>query len=318
MFALYELARGLAGQASVTDAGDVIAQHLRRLVPFSLSVLYLYDDKHDLLTARHAFGDMSPFVSDLKIALGTRVSGWVAANRQTIVNSDPVLDLGEVAKHGAQRLRSCLSAPLISNDKLVGVLSLYSTAERFSDDHRRIIEAVSTHLAHTFWRADDFNDSSANNSQTSFSTIDQFHQFLDSIKPESLKSSPVTVLYIDVVDMRALNEQYGRNGCDEIIRLVGRRLEQCLRTSDHLFQPAAQQFIAVISGTECDPAEVASRIRDTVCERPFAMRNNISLRINIDVRSVHIPPGTGSVREFVASQLAMSSHRSDRQIRRIH
>ena len=29
--------------------------------------------------------------------MGQRLSGWVAANRQTILNSDPMLDLGEIA-----------------------------------------------------------------------------------------------------------------------------------------------------------------------------------------------------------------------------
>src|SRR5262249_4465798 len=104
-------------------------------------------------TARHASGELSPFVCDLEIQLGTRLSGWVAANRQTIVNSDPVLDLGEIATSGAQRLRSCLSAALVSNDTLIGVLSLYSTSDNFSDDHRRIVEAVARHIARTCHRA---------------------------------------------------------------------------------------------------------------------------------------------------------------------
>src|SRR5262249_14941946 len=32
MLTLYELARGLAGQASIGDTGDIIAKHLRRLI----------------------------------------------------------------------------------------------------------------------------------------------------------------------------------------------------------------------------------------------------------------------------------------------
>ncbi len=41
MLTLYELARALAGQASISDTGDVIAKHLRRLIPFAQSVLFL-------------------------------------------------------------------------------------------------------------------------------------------------------------------------------------------------------------------------------------------------------------------------------------
>ena len=43
MLAIYDIARALAGQVSLADAGDVIAKHLRRLIPSSLCVFYLYD-----------------------------------------------------------------------------------------------------------------------------------------------------------------------------------------------------------------------------------------------------------------------------------
>ena len=42
----------------------------------------------------------------MKVSLGQRLSGWVAANRQTISNSDPMLDLGDVARSPAVTLLS--------------------------------------------------------------------------------------------------------------------------------------------------------------------------------------------------------------------
>src|SRR5207245_11228340 len=139
MLTLYELARALAGQASIGDTGDIIATHLRRLVPFSLCVFYMYDAARDELEARHAMGDANSVVKGLRIPLGQRLSGWVAANRQSIANSDPTLDLGEVARYVTPRLRSCLSTPLLSENTLVGVLTLYSTTtDGFAEEHRRI------------------------------------------------------------------------------------------------------------------------------------------------------------------------------------
>src|SRR5207245_3305176 len=138
---LNELARALAGQANIANTGDVIAKHLRRLIPCALCVFYAYNAAKDELEAKHAQGD--PIVRGLRIALGQRLSGWVAANRQTIANSDPILDLGDVARRVSPRLRSCLSTPLLSADSLVGVLTLYSSAvDGFSQDHRRIVELV--------------------------------------------------------------------------------------------------------------------------------------------------------------------------------
>ena len=120
MLTLYEIAGALGGQASIADTGDAIAKHLRRLVPFSLLVLYVYDQETDDLEARHAIGDAAPVVKGTRISIGQRLSGWVGANRQTIMNSDPVLDLGEMARAMTPRLRNCLSSPLILNGELSG------------------------------------------------------------------------------------------------------------------------------------------------------------------------------------------------------
>ena len=151
---LRELSTALAGQTTVAQAGEVIAKHLLRLIPFSLLVIFIYDFETDELDARHVAGEAALPIKTMRIGLGKHLSGWVAANRQTIVNSDPVLDLGEIARNSTPRLRSCLSSPIISNDSLVGVLTLYSSeSEYFTDEHRRLIETVAQHSAAVFKRA---------------------------------------------------------------------------------------------------------------------------------------------------------------------
>jgi putative nucleotidyltransferase with HDIG domain len=145
---VYELAKELSGRGSLSDACDAIARHVRRLIPSSLCVFYLYDRTADELEARHAVGEGASLVRGMRIVLGQRLSGWVAANRQTISNSDASLDFGGTAKSLTLRLRSCISTSLVFDDELVGVLSLYSAeVDGFADDHRRIIEAVARQIA---------------------------------------------------------------------------------------------------------------------------------------------------------------------------
>jgi len=128
------------------------------LIPTALCVFYSYDTNTDELEARHASGEGGTVVKGIRIDLGHRLSGWVAANRRTISNSDPVLDLGELARSISPALRSSLSTPLLLNDELVGVLTLYSRGlEAFGDDDRRVIEAVATQIAYSFKRALDFD-----------------------------------------------------------------------------------------------------------------------------------------------------------------
>jgi GAF domain-containing protein len=158
MLTLFESARALAGHASVSDTCDVIAKHLHQLIPSALCVFYSYEANTDELEARHTSGEGGTVVKGMRIELGHRLSGWVAANRRTIANSDPVLDLGELARSITPPLSSSLSTPLLMNDDLVGVLTLYAKGvEAFAEDDRRVVEAVAAQIAYSFKRAIDFD-----------------------------------------------------------------------------------------------------------------------------------------------------------------
>jgi putative nucleotidyltransferase with HDIG domain len=144
------LVANMANPRNISEAGDAIVRHLRTLVPFSLSVLYLYDVALDQLVAAHVSGEAAYLVRDLRISRGDRLSGWVAANRQPIMNSDPTLDLGEVAKTTTPPLRISLSVPLLVGSELIGVLTLYSATERFDENHRQLVETAGRHAARSF------------------------------------------------------------------------------------------------------------------------------------------------------------------------
>ncbi|HET7219984.1 MAG TPA: HD domain-containing phosphohydrolase, partial [Vicinamibacterales bacterium] len=154
MLVLYDLAQGLIGRVDLSDAADMISKHLRRIVPASTCVVFLYEPETDELVAVHASGENAAHFTALRIPRGQRLTGWVAANKQSILNSDPVLDLGETARQCKPRLRSCLSTPLLSNKQLVGVLTVYSpTLGAFSEDHRRLLEVVARQVSETIRHA---------------------------------------------------------------------------------------------------------------------------------------------------------------------
>jgi diguanylate cyclase (GGDEF)-like protein len=206
----------------------------------------------------------------------------------------------------------------VSNDGLVGVLSLYSTSERFSDDHRRIIEAVARHIAHTFRRAAEFDTSLRNDQVTGLPSLVQLHHFLEGIESASLDSSPLNLMSIDIVNMKVFTSHHGRPCRDDVLRYVSRRSQECLGITDLLFRTSNDQFVAVIGGTARETSNIASRIRETIRQRPLAIANNVTLTVDVDVRSFEIPSEVTSVRDFVVTKLNSSHFHSDAQLRHMH
>jgi putative nucleotidyltransferase with HDIG domain len=144
------LARDLAAQRDLDGMADVLARCLSSAVPFSLFVLYRYAAETDELVSNTTHGSKADLVKNLRIPRGERLTGWVAANHECIVDSDPVLDLGDIVQTAAGPLRSALSVPIISGTDLVGVVTLYSTSRRYEEADCHLLEAAVACFARCF------------------------------------------------------------------------------------------------------------------------------------------------------------------------
>jgi putative methionine-R-sulfoxide reductase with GAF domain len=152
LLTLVSLARVFAGQASFEDAALLVTTHVRALAPGATWALYMHQASDDRLVARYTMGPLSASLRQMSIPVGQRLSGWVGANRQTIVNSDAALDLAGLDVPGGVRM--CLSTPLLEGDALVGVLTLYSeAAARFDDEQGRLLQLIAPQVTQILGRA---------------------------------------------------------------------------------------------------------------------------------------------------------------------
>jgi diguanylate cyclase (GGDEF)-like protein/putative nucleotidyltransferase with HDIG domain len=284
MLALFDLARSAPSSMTLQDVGDVISKHLRRLIPCSLCVFFVYDVEVDDLVAAHAIGDHASSVVGLRIGLGQRLSGWVAANRQTIRNSDPALDLGDFARSMSPRPRSCMSTPLLTRGQLTGVLTLYSTgANSFSEEHQRILEVSARQISALVGQAREQERSKTaalRDGLTGLPNAQQMYQLLglgDGALPH-----PTAVIVLDIDNLATLNATHGRQAGDEVLSRVARAARRNLRSADFLFRHQDDEFVALLLQTTRETAEaIAERIRGAVNEEKDEARMAFSVTIAI-------------------------------------
>jgi putative nucleotidyltransferase with HDIG domain len=146
LLAFVSLSRVASGDAGMADVLALGSRLLADVVPGATGAWYVPDGTRDRLIAADSFGPAASSLRGMTVAMGDRLTGWVGANRQCIMNSDAALDLG--AKAEGLSLESCMSVPLLMGESLVGVLSLYApTANAFADDCGRLIQMVAPHIA---------------------------------------------------------------------------------------------------------------------------------------------------------------------------
>lgn len=149
--ALANLARVVSGRPSAADLASLIWAHVHHVVPNASCAFFVNDASTDSVKVVFVAGGAAPMLQGLEMKVGERLTGWVAENKQPIVNSEARLDLGsEAALFG---LKYCLSLPLAAEGQLAGVLSLYS-AEAFKEDQTQTLQFVMPHLGQMFLSLD--------------------------------------------------------------------------------------------------------------------------------------------------------------------
>jgi diguanylate cyclase (GGDEF)-like protein/putative nucleotidyltransferase with HDIG domain len=300
---LYDLATGLTGHLELSDVGDVISKHLRRIIPASVVVFFVYDPHTDDLVSAHAAGNHASHLVGLRIPRGERLSGWVAANRQTIVNADPVLDLGEVARLLRPRLRSCISTPLVCAQELIGVLSLYSVEQNvFNDDHKRVLEVVGRQVSQTVHHALSFEHHRAidlRDRATGLPNVRHFERMMAAASSNVQPDDKVSVVSVRVRPTGFLTAAGDATITDEAIEAVATAVRKALRGGDLLFRYAHNELVVLLTQTDAETADlVADRIRATI-KTEFVAHSATEFAVDVILGVATAPASGVSVQSLV-------------------
>ena len=123
---IYEMTQVLVKSLSLPEMLAPVAARLKEVVPFD--VLTVLSVRDEILVPDYATGNRAECFSGVAVPLGEGLSGWVAANRQPIVNGNPAVEFGYDPGSGLPH-RSALSIPLEGSQGILGALSIHSETE---------------------------------------------------------------------------------------------------------------------------------------------------------------------------------------------
>src|SRR5262245_36320243 len=134
---------------SILDLDELlkkIAELTNRIVPYEIFAIFLLDDEGQELYLRFSIGHAPEVVKNLRIKLGEGVTGTAAMERTTVVVDD-VLKYPryiDVVKHA----RSELAVPLISQNRVVGVLDIESPEPGyFREEQVKLLNLLASQIA---------------------------------------------------------------------------------------------------------------------------------------------------------------------------
>lgn len=123
-----------------------IAELTQRVVPYQIFAIFLVDDTRRDLYYRFAIGHTKEMVQTLRIPFGEGLIGTAAAERKPVVVDDVRDDPRYIV--AVESARSELALPLISKNRVVGVLDMESTEiGYFRDEQVRFLNLLASQIA---------------------------------------------------------------------------------------------------------------------------------------------------------------------------
>src|SRR5499427_2398853 len=143
---LIEINREITSILDLDQLLKKIAELTNRIVPYEIFAIFLIDDEKQELYLRFAIGHPPELVKTLRIKVGDGVTGTAAMERKTVV----VDDVRKYPRYieAVQAARSELAVPLVSQNRVVGVLDIESPElGYFREEQVKLLNLLASQIA---------------------------------------------------------------------------------------------------------------------------------------------------------------------------
>jgi phosphoserine phosphatase RsbU/P len=143
---LIEINHEITSILNLDELLQKIAELTNRIVPYEIFAIFLLDDEKQELYLRFAIGHPPEVVKNLRIKVGDGVTGTAAMERTTVV----VDDVRKYPRYieAVKNARSELAVPLISRNRVVGVLDIESPVPGyFREDQVKLLNLLASQIA---------------------------------------------------------------------------------------------------------------------------------------------------------------------------
>ncbi|TWX70860.1 diguanylate cyclase [Colwellia demingiae] len=111
-----------------------------------------------------------------------------------------------------------------------------------------------------------------------------------------------SIISIDIDDFKNINDNFGHDVGDTVLRSFGALIEKNIRETDHLFRIGGEEFVILSeSKTKVDAIQLAEKLRKIVASK--TLHSNINITISLGICEVTTGDGPNSIAKRVDNLL---------------
>jgi diguanylate cyclase (GGDEF)-like protein/putative nucleotidyltransferase with HDIG domain len=317
LYSVFEFTRAEIQCLSAKDILAFMGLKLSNLIDFDAAVFFTANTSDESVTATHVVGTEVGGLLGLRLGFEQKLTGWVAANNQSLCNLPPFPDFLKCDDPKPVFQLSAI-APMNRDGKVFGAVSLYrKTNEKFPEEAFRRLEIIASQTALALSKCGTENDETSllTDSLTGLPNSFQLYLMFDQIAMDAQRYEyPLALFSIHIDNFKGIRQRWGHLSGDAALRAAANYLSSELRETDLLIRYGLDEFIALNPRMNWEQAEaLRSRLQNDLDHFHFAVRSDVTIALPVSV-GLALYPGDGSNLEALLA-VANWRLREDRELR---
>jgi diguanylate cyclase (GGDEF)-like protein len=274
---------------------DVCIRKIPKLVGAKFASLYILDQTNTIL---HLQKYNHPFFINKIVSLNQNPPGpmvMAVQSKELILVEDidthkkPLIRKSQRAFAENYKTNNCIIAPLICQERVVGVLNLADKikGEGFGSEDIALIELFSQLVGASIGNVKLFERIQHQATKDGLTGLANHKRFYEILEKELWRSrrygGQISLIMVDIDNLKKINDAYGHRAGDKVIRQISTKIRECIRQIDTAARYGGDEFAVILPNTSLSDATVAAeRMLNTVSNSPITWKKE-QIEVSISV-----------------------------------
>ena len=200
---------------------------------------------------------------------------------------------------------SAIIAPIVNISEVLGIIVICSLEEHaFKDEEVEIAFDFATQSGVAIKNARLFAEVQKLAVTDGLTGLNNRRRFFELAEKEFERyeryETSISAIMFDIDDFKNLNDTYGHQAGDEVLRSIAARCGRVVRENDIIGRYGGEEFAVLLVETgESEAVVVAERLRNEIASRPIKIKGDELLNVTVSVGVATVDASTRSLEELL-------------------